>query len=359
MISAGPDPRPVGASPCAAGGAAGAGRAAWWIAQAMGLVLLGVGLAGCPRFHPGPVPGAPPGARFAVVDGVRLRYQDQGRGPAVVLLHGFAATLEEWGGVAPALAATHRVVSLDLKGFGWSSRPDGDYSPQAEATLVWHLLDQLGVHDVAVVGHSWGAGVALSMVLDQPGRVRRIALYDAYVFDDEVPSFFRWAGTPLGPLLFALEYRQRVEDRIPLGLYDPRIIEQRHVDWVERQLALPGTVAAALAVARSQDYGPLEARYRTIRQPVLLLWGAADGVTPVDFARRLLSELPDARLIVYPRCGHSPMAEAAVPSTRDLARFLDDPPHFSNIRRTVLDGTKAHGRSPSASAHVAPEGTPR
>src|SRR5262249_13786368 len=121
------------------------------LAAALALVPF---LAGCPSFHAGAMPGEPKTAHFAAVDGARVRYVDKGQGPAVVLIHGFASSLETWELVMPELAKTHRVIALDLKGFGWSDRPEGDYSPAAEARLVVKLLDQLGVKRAAFVAHS-------------------------------------------------------------------------------------------------------------------------------------------------------------------------------------------------------------
>jgi len=287
----------------------------------IGLVAL---VAGCPSFHAGPLPGAPSDATFVDVDGVHVHYRETGSGTAVVLLHGYGASLESWAGVAPDVAAHHRTIAIDLKGFGWTSRPDGDYSPAAQAELVWHVLDKLGVDDVAIVGHSWGTSVALSMAVAHPERTRRVALYDAYVYDDQVPSFFRWAQlSGLGEVLFGLFYTERIEDRAPLAYHDERWVTQARVDRVERELDRPGTVAAALAVARGHHFAALHRQLATFAKPVLLLWGADDQVTPLGFGHRLVNELANAELKTYPRCGHIPMVEARASSTRDLVAFLD------------------------------------
>jgi len=280
-------------------------------------------LTGCPRFHAGPVPGAPAGSTFATVDGVRLRYIDRGQGPTVVLIHGFSSSLDIWTDVAEKLAAHHRVIALDLKGFGYSGRPEGDYSPPAQADLVWKLLDQRGVDDIAVVGHSWGASVALAMVLERPRKVRRVALYSAYVYEDQVPSFLRWARVGgIGEVLFSLYYRQRLADRVALAYHDTSYVTADRIARVEHEFGRPGATAAALAAARGQRYEDVERRYPTIDQPVLLLWGENDRVTPIAFAQRLVRELPDAHLMEIAGCGHIPMIEAARPTTRALARFL-------------------------------------
>jgi pimeloyl-ACP methyl ester carboxylesterase len=228
----------------------------------------------------------------------------------------------------PVLAAHHlRAIAIDLKGFGWTTRPPGDYSPAAEARLVWRVLDQLKVVDVAIVAHSWGSSVGLSMAVAQPARVRRVALYDAYVYDDQVPGFFRWAQQPgIGEVLFGLYYTERMEDRIALAFFDERWVTQARVDRVERELDRPGTVAAALATARGHHFATLHDELRAFTRPVLLLWGAQDQITPLRYGERLVHELADASLKVYPRCGHIPMVEAAHDSTRDLVAFLDVDP---------------------------------
>lgn len=294
------------------------------ISRGLAVVAL-LAVAGCPRFHRGAMPGEPAGDEYAVVDGVRLRIIDVGPrdAPTVVLLHGFASSIEAWGVVIPTLAEHRRVIALDLKGFGWSERPPGDYSPQAQAQLVLRLLDQRGVQDAAVVGHSWGASVALALALAAPERVTRLALYDAWAFEDQLPTFFIWARAGgLGELLFSLFYDQRQEDRLALAFYDPSSIPQQLIDDVDRAMRRPGTEAAALATVRGQRYGALQRRYPEVAQPVLLLWGRDDQVTPVRYGERLVAMLPDARLVVYPRCGHLPMIEAAAASTRELAAFL-------------------------------------
>ncbi|MCX5743110.1 MAG: alpha/beta fold hydrolase [Proteobacteria bacterium] len=286
-------------------------------------LLLLVPLGGCPRFHAEPFPNAPDGAKFVDVDGVHVRYLDQGEGPAVVFVHGFGASADSWKPVLPAAAQHHRAIAVDLKGFGWTTRPEGDYSPAAQARLVWGVLDQLGVKDVAIVGHSWGSSVSLAMAVAHPDRVRRVALYDAYVYDEQIPAFFRWAQkSGIGELLFALYYQERIEDRAPLAYYDARWITQARIDRVEADMAHAGTTAAALAAVRGHHFAALHDQLRGFTKPVLLLWGENDEITPVRFGYRLAAELKDATLVTYARCGHIPMVEAHAASTRDLIAFL-------------------------------------
>lgn len=298
---------------------------------------------GCLSFHKGPMPGEPKTATFADVDGVRVRYVDsaananvasqqaadeepvaaQHEKPTVVLVHGFASAIEAWATVTPALSASHRVIALDLKGFGWTDRPEGDYSPDAQARMLLKLLDQRGVSKAAIVAHSWGSSVALAATLAAPERITKIALYDAWVYEDQLPPFFHWARADgVGEALFGLWYKERADERIALAFYDKTIVNERFVDEVNAALERPGTVAAALAAVRGQRFSDVEHKYRTIDKPTLLLWGREDLVTPVRFGERLARDLPNAKMVTYARCGHFPMIEARTASNRDLVAFL-------------------------------------
>jgi pimeloyl-ACP methyl ester carboxylesterase len=289
-------------------------------------LVVALGLAGCVSFHRGAMHGEPTDATFAELRGARVRYRDEGprEAPAVVLIHGFASALESWVTVAPTLEDRYRVLSLDLKGFGWTDRAEGDYSPEEQARIVLSLMDARGVDRAAIVAHSYGSSVALEIALLAPERVSRIALYDAWVYSDQLPTFFHVARADgIGEAMFATWYGERAEDRLALAFYDERYVTMALVDDVQRALERPGTYAAALAAVRGMHYETVEGQYREIAQPVLLQWGREDRVTPLAYGERLLRELPDAELVTHPRCGHFPMVEAIAASNHRLATFLD------------------------------------
>ena len=287
------------------------------------LVFVAFLLSGCLHFHSGPMPGEPKDATYLNVDGTRVRYVDVGEGPTVVLLHGFASSIENWVTVMPRLVKDHRVIAIDLRGFGWTDRPVADYSPAAQAKLLKDVLDERKVGKIALVAHSWGSSVALAFALAYPDQVERLALYDAWVYDSQLPSMFHMARAKgLGEALFSLFYSERYEERLTLGFYNPELVTQQLVDDVELAFDRPGTRFAALETVRGMRFDELEPKYRTITVPTLLLWGREDLVTPVSIGEKLVRQLPNAKLSVYPRCGHFPMLEASSESTRDLLAFL-------------------------------------
>jgi len=185
-------------------------------------------------------------------------------------------------------------------------------------------MSKRGIDKADFVGHSWGASVVLAAAVEAPQRIGRIALYDAWAYEDQLPPFFIWArSAPFGEALFSMYYGERSDERIALAFYDKRYVTEEFVELVERALERPGTVAAALAAVRGQRYAEMERTYREIPHPTLLLWGREDKVATLSVGERLLRDLPHAELKVYPRCGHFPMIEAASQSNRDLLAFLE------------------------------------
>ncbi|MCO4054887.1 MAG: alpha/beta hydrolase [Bosea sp.] len=113
-----------------------------------------------------------------------------GEGPPVVLVHGFPQTHALWHRIAPELARTHRVVCLDLRGYGWSSAPPSTggerYAKREMGKDVVAVMEQLGHVNFALVGHDRGARVGYRLALDHPGRLTRLALLDI------LPTWLVW-----------------------------------------------------------------------------------------------------------------------------------------------------------------------
>ena len=119
--------------------------------------------------------------RGAEVDGLTIHYVSEGRGPAVVLLHGLGGFAESWRHNIPALARVATVYAVDLPGFGHSSKPPARYRLADSARAVHGFVEAMGLGRVAIVGHSLGAAVGVTYALTHPARVERLALIGALV----------------------------------------------------------------------------------------------------------------------------------------------------------------------------------
>src|SRR2546426_12476077 len=121
------------------------------------------------------------------VGGVRVHYIERGTGPAIVMVHGFGGHTFSFRKLMPDLAREHRVVALDLKGFGYSERPkNGDYSLGAQARLVLGAMDALGTSTATLIGHSMGGEVVMRVANLAPDRVERLILAGS-ISGDRIP----------------------------------------------------------------------------------------------------------------------------------------------------------------------------
>jgi pimeloyl-ACP methyl ester carboxylesterase len=134
-----------------------------------------------------PAPPSIPGVthRDVEIDGVRLHVAEAGDGPPLVLVHGWPQHWWCWRHLIPQLAAGYRVLAPDLRGFGWSDAPPGDYAKSTFAADLLAMLDAEGLDRVRLIGHDWGGYAAFLLALERPERVERLLALDI------APPWFR------------------------------------------------------------------------------------------------------------------------------------------------------------------------
>ncbi len=129
----------------------------------------------------------PPQGRFIDVDGVRLHYVERGDGRPLVLFHGNGSMIQDFesSGLIDLAAENYRVIVFDRPGFGHSLRPRTVvWTPEIQADLFMKALDRLNVQQAIVLGHSWGASVAVALAKKHPSRVAALVLASGYYFPD-------------------------------------------------------------------------------------------------------------------------------------------------------------------------------
>jgi pimeloyl-ACP methyl ester carboxylesterase len=269
---------------------------------------------------------------YEMVEGSRVRYLRAGRGPAVVLLHGFASSLYTWKDVLPALREGHDVLALDLPGFGGSDQP-ADLSFESYPRVVWALLDRLGIARAHLVGNSMGGALAVVLAATAPSRVDRLVLIDAAGFnlaERERPFLIRLAGSgPMGALLDHLPVRRLlVRAALRQVFHDPALVTRERVEEYAAPLLRPGTPAAIrslLATLRSHPAAVAELAPR-VQAPTLILWGAHDAWIPPRDADRFARAISGSRTVILEDCGHLPQEERPAEVARLLVEFLDRSP---------------------------------
>jgi pimeloyl-ACP methyl ester carboxylesterase len=264
---------------------------------------------------------------------VRLAYRDEGKGPPILLIHGFGANIYTWRHLEPALAARHRVLSIDLKGFGRSDKPfDQNYSLFDQADLVASFIEQQDLHDLTVIGHSFGGGVALALALDKRpalrGRIKRLVLIDTIAYPQKIPIFLKVLRTPVVAQVGTTVTPPFVQAQTALKLayYDDSKISFQDINAYAQPLTTAGGKHALIQTARHMDpesFRPMIRRYGTIQQPALILWCTEDKVVPDKVGRQLHSALPNSTLRIFRDCGHLPQEEKPQQTADAILAFLN------------------------------------
>src|ERR1700675_3556499 len=235
---------------------------------------------------------------------VRLYVEEQGKGAPVLLIHGFGASTYTWRHVAPELAKTHRVIAVDLKGFGQSDKPfDSRYSVFDQAELLAQLIVDKDLRNLTLVGHSFGGGIALLLALEAnerlEGRITKLVLLDSIAYPQNIPVFFRLLDVPLVSRLGVSMIQPSVQTRVALRIayFDDSKIDQDEVDAYAAPLRTAAGKHAIIYSARQivpNGLAEISERYKTIELPTLILWCDHDRIVPLEVGLKLRRTLPNS-----------------------------------------------------------------
>ncbi len=262
--------------------------------------------------------------------GARVRFVDAGKGPPLLLVHGYLSSHLVWEDVVPALAESFHVIVPDLPGFGDSEKPPPGkyaYTPDAFAESLVDLVAALGLSRVAVCGHSMGGSVALALAANHPAVADKLILVDPLVYPSGMDPLARTTTMPvLGPLFFKQLFGKPLfkayfQRRMYGAGFD---IPWARVDQLFDAFNAPAAREAAYAtLIAMEDKRSLVAKVPRITAPTLVGWGRGDRSQPVSYGRRLAKEIRGSRFEVF-ECGHSPPEECPAAFV-DVARsFLED-----------------------------------
>ena len=271
-----------------------------------------------------------PGTARLMVQQQPVFVQDSGPrdAPAILLLHGFGASLQAWDDWAPALEKNLRVLRIDIPGFGLSGPAvNQDYSDAADVARVIALLDQLGVQQVIIAGHSMGGRIAWNLAAAHPERVSKLVLLSPDGFPDPNAKSDKTYEVPalLGLLPYSLpQWALRMGGVAPAFADDSQLTPQMMQRYHDMMLA-PGVRTALLERMRQTRNSDPVSRLQSIKVPTLLLWGEKDAFIPLSNAQDYLKAMPQARLVTLPGVGHVLHEEAPQASVQAVLDFLSQP----------------------------------
>ncbi|MHA6202940.1 alpha/beta fold hydrolase [Dyella soli] len=265
-------------------------------------------------------------------DGATLHVRVGGKGPAVVLLHGFGDTGDMWAPLATDLARDHTVVVPDLRGMGLSSHPEGGYDKKTQAADIRAVLVKLGIDHASVVGHDIGTMVAYAYAARYPDKTDRLVVMDA-----PVPGIPPWDQIVRLPALWHFDFGGPDAERLVAGrerIYldrfwnefaaDPTRIDEATRQHYATLYARPGAMRSAFAQFRSirQDVVDNQQSMATrLRMPVLAIGGGKSfGANEAIVMRHAADQVTE---LVVPDAGHWLMEEAPDATIAAVRDFID------------------------------------
>jgi pimeloyl-ACP methyl ester carboxylesterase len=243
----------------------------------------------------------------------RLRYIMGGTGAPLVLLHTVRTQAEHFRHLIPLVQDRYTVYALDLPGMGYSQIvPGASYEEPAMREAVKHLITQLDLHDVTLLGESMGAVLALTTAADLPERVRRVVAINPYDYADGIKRSSLLArfiitgvlAPGIGPALAGLEPKPIMRAVLHGGLVDTTALRNDYLDDLLKVGRRPGYSTVARSVYASlPSYIEARSRYRAASAPVHIIYGEKDWSRPSDRQanRQLLST---AEFTQVPKAGH-------------------------------------------------------
>jgi len=306
--------------------------------QPLRAVILAFLLIAGPAAHAqvAPFPGAFRTQEIAA-NGTTIHVRVGGKGPAVLLLHGYGETGDMWAPLAAELARDHLVVVPDLRGMGLSTKPAGGYDKKTQAEDVVGVLDALKIERADVVAHDIGNMVGFAFAAQHPARTTRLVLIDA-----PVPGIGPWEEILKNPLLWHFRFGGPDMERLVAGrerIYldrfwnefsaDPKYFSEAARRHYAALYARPGAMHAGFAQFAAFDQDAIDNRAMIasggkLTMPVLALGGEKSfGTTMAVVMRAAATDVTEG---VVPNSGHWIMEENPGATIALVRRFLDGKP---------------------------------
>jgi pimeloyl-ACP methyl ester carboxylesterase len=283
---------------------------------------------------------ADPDSQFVDVNGVTLHYKTSSvtppeNAPTFILLHGFGSSLYTWHNVMDELGKYGRVIAFDRPAFGLTERPmrgtwqgTNPYSPQGQVELMLGLMDELKLDKAILVGNSAGGTVAAQVALEQPEHVAGLVLVDAAIYQGGgAPAWVRpLLYTPqmnrLGPLIMRQFGGEPGENFIKSAWSDPEKIPKETLEAYRKPLRANDWDKALWELTKASRRPNFVNKLTSLNVPTLVLSGADDNIVPLQQSKRLAKDIPNAKLVTFATCGHTPQEECPTLFVEAIATWL-------------------------------------
>jgi pimeloyl-ACP methyl ester carboxylesterase len=270
-----------------------------------------------------------PEDRLLEIDGQRIHVEQAGSGEPLLLLHGFAASTYTFRKLLPRLAKRYRVVAIDLNGFGYTERPHEAkaYTPYGQLQAITKVMDSLGLGRATVLGHSYGATLALLLAETEPSRVQSLILISPVAEFEKPPWYMRFGpGRTFTYWMIRgmLSRPEQFREVFSNSYYQREKLTSEVSEAYRQRLLIEGLPAAFRGFSEGIRNGDtLEISFDKIEVSTLVLAGRHDRIQNLEKCRRVADSLTYAELEILEASGHSAPEEEPEAASSAILEFLE------------------------------------
>jgi pimeloyl-ACP methyl ester carboxylesterase len=274
----------------------------------------------------------PPKGKFIEIDGVRLHYVERGTGRPLVLFHGNGSMIQDFesSGLIDLAAKNYKVIVFDRPGFGHSLRPRNVvWTPEAQADLFGKALVRLNVSQAIVLGHSWGASVAVALAIKHPSLVEALVLASGYYFPTPradvlalsgpaIPGLGDILGFTIAPIVSRLMWSAMLGK-----MFGPRSVPEKFAGFPKEMAFRPSQIRASAAETALMIPNALASAktYDELAMPVIIIAGEDDRLIDIDEqSERLHGEIRQSKMHRIAGTGHMVQQSA----TGEVMKAIDE-----------------------------------
>ncbi|CAN5183074.1 alpha/beta hydrolase [soil metagenome] len=268
-----------------------------------------------------------PSSHFINWRGAEIHYTDEGQGTPVMMIHGFGGNFTNFDSLAAIMKTDHRVVRVDLPGFGLSDLPEPhDSLSEMYGSFLSHMLDTLQLDSLYVVGNSMGGWMGWELAVAQPGKVKGLVLIGSAGYEIEKVK----ANIGRIDMLDNAFFRKLTERGVPLWMSE-KTAQRMRSKW---ETFIPEEVLVNNGIANRQGnfnnlitlgnsgVMPDTAKIMQVACPTLIIAGKQDVIVPWEHTEKFKRDIANSKVLVYDTCGHIPQMEYPHRVERDTEAFF-------------------------------------
>ncbi len=242
----------------------------------------------------------------------RIRYFEEGQGETLILIHGLGQAMYTFRKNVRVLSEHCHVISIDLLGHGFSSKPEIDYSIDDFSKLIVDFMNAMEIQKASLLGFSTGAIIALDVAIKYPQYVKQLFLLSPGGVTKTYPSLIKHLSTPIiSDIIFTFFNQSMIKSVLDQAYFDPTLVTKDVIRHYHKVLSKKENLDACILAYSNWDDENIAYELSSVKAPAYIFWGEEDTWHPINMLELYEDALPEVYSATLPDCGHMLHEECA------------------------------------------------